>query len=66
MSKGIFKAHGKTKLIPCLNGYFKKIGRGLHISACISNKNYDEDEGVVKKEPEIWFDHVYGHEEYPG
>ena len=51
--------------INTLTEYYKKVSRDLYVSACISNKNYDEDEGVVKKESEIWFDHIYEHEEYP-
>ena len=45
--------------------YYKKISRDLFISTCISNKDYDEDEGLVKKESEIWFDYIYEHEDYP-
>ena len=31
--------------INTLTGYYKKISRGLYISACISNKNYDAGPG---------------------
>lgn len=43
----------KEDKINTLTEYYKKVSRDFYISTCISNKNDDEDEGVVKKESKL-------------
>ena len=51
--------------IKALTDNFRQISKELYIGACITNKNQDGDEAVVRDESDTWFDYIYEKEKYP-
>ncbi len=43
----------------------RRICKSRYVDSCISQKDGDEEERLIKSESEIWFDFIYKHEKYP-
>jgi len=43
----------------------RQLSKRLFLKSCLSNKEEDGNEEVVKSESEIWFDYIYENGEYP-